>query len=90
MSYESSFWDTVKGHRLADTLIQVLPDLIPKKTMQFARIYAIDRLAYSFESATNAINEECESVERVVSTTAIDKYQLLVVYEKEIEGGIRQ
>lgn len=67
-----TFWDTVRGHQLADTLIRTLPKLeksldaiAGNKKKQRANIVYKEQLQ-------KFLNDEFESGRKLVSMTAID------------------
>ena len=67
----NTFWDTVKGHRLADVLIDCLPELATKKEQ-----YTIQR--YDFE-VKQMIDKELSKGARVVTMTKCCDDSILVV-----------
>lgn len=76
----NTFWDTVKGHRLADVLIDCLPKLTTKKDKK--EQYTIQR--YDFD-AKKMIDEELSKGARVVAMTKCCGDSVLVVFEKNKE-----
>lgn len=77
-----SFWDTMLGHRLADTLNRNLPSIAnslnaltkPAKRTQHAEIMRSDVVA-------DYLNEEFEKGRVLVSATRLNDNDILVVVE---------
>ena len=69
------FWNTVKGQRLADVLIQYMPSIKAKKTKQYGTYV-------DFYDLGNLIESEIADGAKVVSTTQF-MAEVYVVFEKE-------
>lgn len=69
-----NFWDTERGHHLADTLIRFLPKLAEEKK-QYTRLVLRRQLK-------KIVDEELENGARVISITEMPEDTLLVIFEK--------
>lgn len=76
---QNSFWDTVKGHQLADVLIKYLPTIaknatVQKQTKQYTMIIR--------NSNKKAIDDELNLGAKIVSITPCPENNLFIVFEK--------
>lgn len=78
----NSFWDTVKGQKLADVLIATLPKLTKeKRTKQYIAKYGSS--AFLSELELKDIQQELDYGSRIVAMTHNGDGYIYVVYERE-------
>lgn len=82
-----NFWDTVKGHHLADVLIQALPQLVKKE--QYTKLYSyhesieeLNYLSYLQKDINKELIENKSRVVQIIKKEFASGIEFLVVYEK--------